>query len=82
MMRNRGVKDLKLLTSGPGRLTKAFAIDKSLNGADLTRSVEIFLAEGGGKEFEIVATSRVGVRGGRRRKWRFYIRENPYVSKK
>ena len=83
MRRNRGVEDLRLLTSGPGRLTKALLIDKSLNGVDLTTSTEIFIAQGDREEkFEIAATPRIGVSGGKRRKWRFHIKENPYVSRK
>lgn len=83
MRRNRGVEDLRLLTSGPGRLTKALLIDKSLNGVDLTTSTEIFIAQGKHEEeFEISATPRIGVSSGRRRRWRFYIKGNPYVSRK
>ncbi len=83
MRRNRGVEDLRLLTSGPGRLTKALLIDKSLNGVDLTTSTEIFIAQGDREEkFEIAATPRIGVSGGKRRKWRFHIKGNPYVSRK
>ncbi len=32
MKRNRGIDNLKNLTNGPGKLTKALAIDKSLHG--------------------------------------------------
>lgn len=35
MMKNRGVNELHNLTSGPGKFTKAFAIDKKLNGINL-----------------------------------------------
>lgn len=82
MRRNRGVMELRLLTSGPGRLTEAFRIDGRLNGLDLTTSQELFIAEGGGAGFEVVAAPRVGVSGGKRRRWRFYVKGNPYVSKR
>lgn len=81
MMRNRGTGELRLLTSGPGRLSQAFGIDLRLNGVDLTSSEEIFLSEDGYGGFRVVSAPRVGVSGGKRRKWRFYIEGNPYVSK-
>jgi DNA-3-methyladenine glycosylase len=37
MKRNRGVSDIWNLTNGPGKLTKAFGIDKRYNGTGLDR---------------------------------------------
>ena len=81
MKKNRGVEDLRLLTSGPGRLTKAFGIDKSLNGVDLTCSDELFLADDGCREYVVESSPRIGVSGGKKRKWRFYAVGNIYVSR-
>jgi len=36
MKKNRGTADLKGLTNGPGRLARALAITKELNGVDVT----------------------------------------------
>jgi len=37
MKKNRGTSDTQNPTNGPGKLTKAFGIDKRHNGQDLTR---------------------------------------------
>ncbi len=81
MMRNRGTRDPRLLTSGPGRLTKALKIDKRLNGIDLTTSNELFIADDGYVVERVARSPRIGVSGGTRRKWRFYVEGNPYVSR-
>ncbi len=81
MMRNRGTRDPRLLTSGPGRLTKALKIDKRLNGIDLTTSDELFIADDGYVVERVARSPRIGVSGGTRRKWRFYVEGNPYVSR-
>jgi DNA-3-methyladenine glycosylase len=36
MMKNRGIRNIYSLTNGPGKLTKALAITKDLNGIDVT----------------------------------------------
>ena len=83
MMKNRGVYDKLIeLTSGPGRFTVAFKIDKSLNGTDLT-SVEnpIYIADNK-VQFEISSSKRIGVKADLDRDLRFYIKGNKFVSKK
>ena len=79
MMRFRGTSDLRALTSGPGRLTEALKIGLELNGLDLTMSDELFIADDGFKDFETGSSPRIGVRD--RRKWRFYIKGNRFVSR-
>jgi len=74
------VSDLKL-TNGPGKLTKAFAIDKSLNEIDMTKQGPLYILESGPESFEIVATQRVGIRDGKDRMWRFYVSGNAYISR-
>ena len=79
MMRFRGTSDLRALTSGPGKLTEALKIGLELNGLDLTMSDELFIADDGFKDFEMASSPRIGVRD--RRKWRFYIKGNRFVSR-
>jgi len=80
MMKNRGVKDPKLVTSGPARLTQALRITRELNGWDMTRGEVLYIASYEDvASGDIVSTPRIGVKD--RRPWRFYIRGNPYVSK-
>jgi len=70
------------LTNGPGKLTKALAIDKSLNEQDMTIKGPLFVADPGKEDLEIWRSTRVGIREGLDRLWRFYIKGNPCVSKR
>ena len=70
------------LTNGPGKLTKALAIDKSLNEQDMTIKGPLFVEDPGKDDLEIWRSTRVGIREGSDRLWRFYIKVNPYVSKR
>jgi DNA-3-methyladenine glycosylase len=80
MEANRGAQHGTSLTDGPGKLTKALAIDGSLNGEDLTRSKRLWVEEGG--HLRAVGTStRIGVVGGASYKWRFFVKGSPFVSK-
>ena len=69
------------LTNGPGKLTKALGIDKSLNESDMTRIGPLFLTARGVGKVDICRSTRIGIREGLDRSWRFYIKGNPYVSK-
>jgi len=69
------------LTNGPGKLTKALKIDKSLNEVDMTRLGPLYITHSESEAPEIVCTSRVGIKQGTARMWRFYISGNPYVSR-
>jgi DNA-3-methyladenine glycosylase len=69
------------LTNGPGKLTKALGIDKSLNEADMTKRGEIFVTESDETTFDVARSARVGISQGRDRLWRFYVAGNSYVSK-
>jgi len=59
---------------GPGKLTKAMNIDRSLNGVDLTECEELWI-EDDGVQFEYVATPRIGIdyasEEDKARLWRF-----------
>ncbi|MCP8322706.1 MAG: DNA-3-methyladenine glycosylase [Candidatus Methylarchaceae archaeon HK02M2] len=83
MQMNRQVKDMKSLTDGPGKLTKAMNITMRHNGADLTKGEELFLCEPKEIEnFTIVSTKRIGIRSGIDKLWRFYIKDNMFVSRR
>jgi DNA-3-methyladenine glycosylase len=72
-------------TQGPGLLCRALDIDKRLNGHDLL-SEDFFVAgDAAAARFSIVKRPRIGVDYAgiwARRLLRFYIRGNPYVSRK
>src|SRR3990167_9425541 len=54
------VKNIELRTQGPGLLSKAMAIDKSLNEHDLV-SNQFFIADMSDEAFQIVRRPRIGV---------------------
>ena len=82
MMKNRRTKNLIDLTNGPAKLTKAMNIDMKFYGWDLTIGKKLFIAKDKSlsQDLEIVATSRVGIKVGLDKKWRFYIKGNRFVS--
>ena len=82
MMKFRGKKDARNLTNGPGKLTMAFNITKELNGIDMTKDDILFVSNYDKyPKFEIGVSSRIGIKVGLDKPWRFYIKDNPYVSK-
>jgi DNA-3-methyladenine glycosylase len=81
MEKNRKVGNLFDLTSGPGKFTKAFGIDKSLGGVPVTSlENDIFIANSK-IELEIGSSHRIGVRKDLRRNLRFFLKGNNFVSK-
>lgn len=81
MLRRRHFRPLGELTNGPARICAAFGIDLRLNRADLTRP-PLYIAEPHEPATESIEwTPRIGIRRGRRRPWRGFLRNNPYVSR-
>jgi len=74
----------KNLSNGPGKLCNAMNIDKTLNGEDLCGD-KIYVVESEEENFETVSSKRIGIDYAEEAKdflWRFYIKDNKYVSKK
>ena len=81
MAANRGTDGLRLLCSGPARLTQALAIGRDDNGTDLVKDPGLFLLAGSPVRPRAVARStRVGVNVGVERRWRFFERGSAFVS--
>lgn len=81
MARHRGLDDIRKLTNGPGKLTRAFGIDARLNGHDLSQP-PLYLVPGDDvPASEIVTTPRIGISRAVEAPWRYYLRGNPWVSK-
>jgi DNA-3-methyladenine glycosylase len=81
MLSNRPVKELKALTSGPGKLTLALGIDKGSHGTSVLNSgSEIHILDTASEP--VIGTSRrIGVTKDLDRDLRFYVEGNPYVSR-
>ena len=80
MKRNRNKDDVRNLTNGPGKLTKALGIDKRHDGLDLTK--DILFIEDSKKKFDIIKATRIGLSAGQDLPLRFYIKNSEFVSKK
>jgi DNA-3-methyladenine glycosylase len=81
MKKRRRTQDIYQITSGPGKLTIAFKIDKSLNELDITSEksqIHIFNYE---TDFKISSSKRIGVKKDLNQNMRFFIKNNKYVSK-
>lgn len=88
MKTNRKTEKLENLTSGPGKLCQAFGINKELNCTSaLNKKSPLFIGDTGIiiPKSKIVKTTRIGVDYAGKwkdKKLRFYIKNNPFVSKK
>lgn len=80
MRQNRnGITDH--LTNGPAKLCQAFLIDRLWNGHDLRKPPLQVLLNPPLSPKQIVQTTRIGISRGTDVPWRFYIRDNAYISK-
>jgi len=79
------VKDTEL-TNGPGKLTKALRIDKSLNEQSMAVQGPLFVTEPQQQlvwnGYEIWRSTRIGITEGLDKQWRFFLKGNPYVSRR
>jgi DNA-3-methyladenine glycosylase len=71
-------------TNGPGKLCRELKITKELNEIDITSANAGMWIEKDKiiPEKEIVTTGRIGIKLAAEYPWRFYIKDNPFVSKK
>jgi len=83
MAKLRGVRDLRSLTNGPGRLTRALAVDKSFHKKPLyEETYGLWIEEGFTiDESRIARSKRIGVSKDLDEPLRFYVKDNPYVSR-
>ena len=65
--------------NGPGKLTRAMGIDRTLNGSDVTLGPLTVVDEGAG-DFAVEVSRRIGIRHCVDWPLRFYIRDSPFVS--
>ena len=76
----------KALTNGPSKLCMAYSIDKKDNYKKLYEKGDFYIEDSLANEpFEIVETTRIGIDYAEEAvdfPWRFYIKDNPYISVK
>jgi DNA-3-methyladenine glycosylase len=87
MERNRRGRTGFELCSGPAKLTQALQITRALNGADLCarRGAELWIEDAPPIHEDVAISPRIGLNNTpepwKSMLWRFYVRENPFVSK-
>lgn len=81
-------KEHKNLANGPGKLCRYLKLNGSHYGLDVTKNKQVWLEDRGDKvkSNQIVATRRIGIDYAgpywASRRWRFYIKDNHFISKK
>lgn len=80
MERRRRSDSLRDLCRGPGRLTQALDIDRSLDGRSLLTDPDLWLARAPRARGPIGVSRRIGITRAAHRRLRFYERGNPFVS--
>jgi DNA-3-methyladenine glycosylase len=75
-------RDLKLLTSGPGRLAEAFGITRQRdNEKDLTKAgSDLWIADDGFRRGRVLVTPRIGITKSANMPLRFILAGNTFVS--
>ena len=84
MRRRRApVKEVSQLTNGPGKLAQALGMDLSEYGKPVYRGdIKVFQHSPEWKTPGIVATPRIGIKVGTRRKWRYCAAGSKFLSRK
>ena len=87
MIKNRFNRELKSekeiynLTSGPGKISKAFGFTKEHSGLDLTNSAVFIVDQPKIKKNKIGVSKRIGITKSVSLPWRFFEIGNPYLSR-
>ncbi|MFW6026535.1 MAG: DNA-3-methyladenine glycosylase, partial [Candidatus Woesearchaeota archaeon] len=82
---NRKIKSKKLknLTNGPGKLCEALNLDKTFNNIDLVQNNKLYIINEINENIKIKQGKRKNIDYAeeyRNKKWRFYIKNNQYIS--
>ncbi|KAF0142743.1 MAG: DNA-3-methyladenine glycosylase [Stygiobacter sp.] len=75
-------KELINLCNGPAKICQAFGITREQNGINLSGDEIYFLDAPEIPTSKIVSTPRIGIKKSIDLLWRYYIKDNPFVSKK
>jgi len=83
MQQRRGTDNLHDLCRGPARLCEALAVDRTLDGWNMTRGARLWIANSSlapSREFRITTSPRIGVTSAQQAPLRFFIDGSPFVS--
>ena len=79
MRQRRGVDDVRLLASGPGRLTQSLGVSDAHDGADLREPP--FALKPPRAEVAVVASTRIGITRATDLLWRYSLAGSSFVSR-
>jgi DNA-3-methyladenine glycosylase len=79
MQQRRGVEDVRLLCSGPGRLTQALGVTRDHDGLALERPPFVLRPRAG--DVEIVTGPRIGITKAVELPWRYGLAGSRFVSR-
>lgn len=84
MKKRRKDENLINLCSGPGKVCQAFGINSALDGVMVTSSRSPLLIKERGEDdkspIELIRRPRIGVREGKDRLWRVYLKGSSFIS--
>jgi DNA-3-methyladenine glycosylase len=80
MMKNRKINKLSDLANGPGKLSTAMMIDRSLNGVDVTDFNSFLYIVEGIETSRVWCTPRIGISAGKELNWRFVLLDDVNTS--
>jgi DNA-3-methyladenine glycosylase len=81
MRERRGLEDVRLLCSGPGRVGQALGIDGSFSGHRLDRPPFRLLAPPEAPPLELLSGPRIGISKAMDVPWRFGLKGSRFLSK-
>jgi DNA-3-methyladenine glycosylase len=77
----QNITDEHQLTNGPGKVCQALAIGREFRGHDLNKKPIKLIIKPPLARSQILSSTRIGISQATRLKWRFYVKDNPYVSR-
>jgi DNA-3-methyladenine glycosylase len=80
LLEKRRGKAGREVTNGPAKLCQALSIDKRMNGHDLRKPPLKLIVKSPVSDADIITSSRIGISQAKDIPWRFYLKDNPYVS--
>lgn len=81
MAQRRGGRPVPELANGPGKLTAALGIDLSDNGCPLNEKGILVYDASRQSGAHVQVSGRVGLSKGHEHQYRYYLRDNPFVSR-
>jgi len=82
MKKRRNREKIHELTNGPGKMCQALDITRADNGKSLMDGYMLVIENRDSKKLDIVRDTRIGIKEGGDCPFRFYIRDNIFVSRK